>query len=35
MHDTTIILIEVGALLFGMSLLGRLAARIGLSPIPF
>jgi monovalent cation:H+ antiporter-2, CPA2 family len=35
MHDTTVILIEVGALLFGMSLLGRLAARIGLSPIPF
>lgn len=35
MHDTTTILIEVGALLFGVSLLGRLAARIGLSPIPF
>jgi len=35
MHDTTIILIEVGALLFGMSLLGRLASRIGISPIPF
>ncbi|MBS1905514.1 MAG: cation:proton antiporter [Actinobacteria bacterium] len=35
MHDTTTILIEVGALLFGMSLLGRLANRIGLSPIPF
>jgi len=34
MHDTTVILIEVGALLLGMSLLGRLAARIGLSPIP-
>lgn len=35
MHDTTIILIEVGALLLGMSLLGRFAARVGLSPIPF
>lgn len=35
MSDTTIVLIEVGALLFGMSLLGRLAARIGISPIPF
>lgn len=35
MHETTIILVEVGALLFGMSLLGRLAARIGFSPIPF
>ena len=35
MHDTTTILIEVGALLFGMSLLGRLANRIGFSPIPF
>lgn len=35
MHDTTTILIEVGALLFGMSLLGRLANRLGLSPIPF
>jgi CPA2 family monovalent cation:H+ antiporter-2 len=35
MHETTIIIIEVGALLFAMSLLGRLAARIGFSPIPF
>lgn len=34
MHDTTIALIEVGALLLGMSLLGRLANRFGLSPIP-
>jgi monovalent cation:H+ antiporter-2, CPA2 family len=34
MHETTVILIEVGALLLGMSFLGRLAARIGLSPIP-
>ncbi|WP_382306757.1 cation:proton antiporter [Herbiconiux sp. UC225_62] len=35
MHETTVILIEVGALLLGMSLLGRLAIRIGISPIPF
>ncbi|WP_066043173.1 cation:proton antiporter [Herbiconiux solani] len=35
MHETTVILIEVGALLLGMSLLGRLALRIGISPIPF
>jgi CPA2 family monovalent cation:H+ antiporter-2 len=34
MHETTVILIEVGALLLGMSLLGRLAIRIGISPIP-
>ncbi|WP_353807140.1 cation:proton antiporter [Agromyces sp. SYSU T00194] len=34
MHETTLILIEVGALLLGMSLLGRLAMRIGISPIP-
>ncbi|TFV99719.1 cation:proton antiporter [Leifsonia flava] len=35
MHDNTLILIEVGALLLGMSLLGRLSIRIGISPIPF
>ncbi|BDZ55778.1 potassium transporter [Agromyces marinus] len=35
MHETTLLLIEVGALLLGMSILGRLAIRIGLSPIPF
>lgn len=34
MHETTQILIEAGALLFGMSILGRLASRIGISPIP-
>lgn len=34
MTDTTLVLIEVGALLFAMSLLGRLAARFGISPIP-
>ncbi|GAA1837533.1 cation:proton antiporter [Agromyces salentinus] len=35
MHDTTLLLIEVGALLLVMSLAGRLALRIGMSPIPF
>ncbi|WP_394552756.1 cation:proton antiporter [Agromyces sp. MMS24-JH15] len=35
MHETTLLLIEVGALLLGMSLLGRLASFIGVSPIPF
>ncbi|MET4157473.1 cation:proton antiporter [Agromyces sp. PvR057] len=35
MHDTTLLLIEVGALLLIMSLAGRLALRIGMSPIPF
>lgn len=34
MHDSTILLIEVGALLFLLGLLGRLSRRIGLSPIP-
>ena len=34
MHDTTVLLIEVGALLLGLSILGRLAIRIGISPIP-
>jgi CPA2 family monovalent cation:H+ antiporter-2 len=34
MHDTTLLLIEVGGLLLGLSLLGRLAARFGMSPIP-
>ncbi len=34
MHDTTVLLIEVGGLLLGLSILGRLAIRIGLSPIP-
>jgi CPA2 family monovalent cation:H+ antiporter-2 len=34
MHDTTVLLIEVGALLLGLSILGRLAIRIGVSPIP-
>ncbi|HEV8569952.1 MAG TPA: cation:proton antiporter [Actinoplanes sp.] len=34
MHDTTILLIEVGALLFALGMLGRLGRRVGLSPIP-
>ena len=35
MHPTTLLLIEVGALLLGLSLLGRFAIRFGISPIPF
>lgn len=34
MHDTTILLIEVGALLLALSLLARLGNRFGISPIP-
>lgn len=34
MHDTTVLLIEVGALLFALGMLGRLGRRVGLSPIP-
>ena len=34
MHGTTILLIEVGALLFALGMLGRVGRRIGLSPIP-
>ena len=33
-HETTVLLIEVGALLLFLGLLGRLGRRIGLSPIP-
>src|SRR3712207_4899753 len=32
--DTTILLIEVGALLFALGMLGRIGRRVGLSPIP-
>ena len=35
MQGTTLILIEIGVLLLGMSFLGRLAILIGISPIPF
>lgn len=34
MHDMTVLLIEVGALLLALSFLGRLAIRFGVSPIP-
>lgn len=34
MHETTLLLIEVGALLLGLSLLARVAGRFGISPIP-
>jgi len=33
-HSTTILLIEVGALLFALGMLGRIGRRFGLSPIP-
>ncbi|RKT90137.1 monovalent cation:H+ antiporter-2, CPA2 family [Saccharopolyspora antimicrobica] len=34
MHDTAISLIELGAVFFGLGVLGRLAWKIGISPIP-
>jgi CPA2 family monovalent cation:H+ antiporter-2 len=34
-HDSTLLLIEVGGVLFGLGLLSRFANRIGISPIPF
>ncbi|WP_069885043.1 cation:proton antiporter [Streptomyces luteocolor] len=34
MHDTTALLIELGAVILGLGLLGRLASRVGFSPIP-
>ncbi|MGW0774095.1 cation:proton antiporter [Streptomyces sp. NPDC002835] len=34
MHDTTALLIELGAVILALGLLGRLAGRIGFSPIP-
>ncbi len=34
MHNTAISLIELGAVFFGLGLLGRLAWKIGISPIP-
>ncbi|GGJ77509.1 potassium transporter [Streptomyces camponoticapitis] len=34
MHDTTALLIELGAVILGLGLLGRLAGRVGFSPIP-
>ncbi|MFE0044915.1 cation:proton antiporter [Streptomyces albireticuli] len=34
MHHTTALFIELGAVILGLGLLGRLAGRIGFSPIP-
>ncbi|MCI2422815.1 cation:proton antiporter [Saccharopolyspora sp. K220] len=34
MHDTAISLIELGAVFFGLGILGRLAWKFGVSPIP-
>ena len=34
MNETTVILVEVGGMLLGLSLLGRLSMRFGISPIP-
>ncbi|MEV5983259.1 cation:proton antiporter [Streptomyces sp. NPDC052114] len=34
MHDTTALLIELGAVILGLGLLGRLASRVGFPPIP-
>ncbi|MFJ3104016.1 cation:proton antiporter [Streptomyces sp. NPDC086835] len=34
MHDTTMLLIELGAILLGLGLIGRFAGRFGLSPVP-
>ncbi|MCN9243394.1 cation:proton antiporter [Streptomyces sp. RY43-2] len=34
MHNTTALLIELGATILALGLLGRLAGRVGLSPIP-
>ncbi|KAB2592919.1 cation:proton antiporter [Streptomyces arboris] len=34
MHDTTALLVELGAVILGLGLIGRAAGRIGLSPIP-
>ncbi|MGH3758634.1 cation:proton antiporter [Actinophytocola sp.] len=35
MHDTALALIELGAIFFGLGVLGRVAWKIGISPIPF
>ncbi|HYQ67531.1 cation:proton antiporter [Actinophytocola sp.] len=35
MHNSTVALIELGAIFFGLGVLGRLAWKIGISPIPF
>lgn len=35
MHESALLLIEVGAVLFGLGLLSRFADKVGVSPIPF
>ncbi|OLF04765.1 cation/H(+) antiporter [Actinophytocola xinjiangensis] len=35
MHNSAIALIELGAIFFGLGVLGRMAWKIGISPIPF
>lgn len=35
MHNSAIALIELGAIFFGLGVLGRVAWKIGISPIPF
>ncbi|MET9626981.1 cation:proton antiporter [Lentzea sp. NPDC006480] len=34
MHETTLAMIQLGGVFFGLGLLGRVARRIGISPIP-
>ncbi|MDX2847739.1 cation:proton antiporter [Streptomyces sp. PA03-3a] len=34
MHDTTALLVELGAVILGLGIIGRFAGRIGLSPVP-
>ncbi|MCP2243266.1 cation:proton antiporter [Lentzea aerocolonigenes] len=34
MHETTLAIIQLGAVFFGLGLLGRVARRVGISPIP-
>ncbi|MCX0275501.1 cation:proton antiporter, partial [Nocardia zapadnayensis] len=34
MNATTLAMIQLGAVFFGLGVLGRIAARIGMSPIP-
>ncbi|MPZ84604.1 MAG: cation:proton antiporter [Actinophytocola sp.] len=35
MHNSAVALIELGAIFFGLGILGRVAWKIGISPIPF
>jgi CPA2 family monovalent cation:H+ antiporter-2 len=35
LHNTAVSLIELGAIFFGLGILGRVAWKIGISPIPF